>query len=236
MSAPHFFLDDLRGDRIELTGEDARHAARVLRLHPPEEITVSDGRGSVWRARITAVDPGRVQAEVLERSSVEQPRPRVIACPAVPKSGKLDLVVQDLTEVGVDEIRPWMAARSVPRWDRTKAARQGDRLRAIAREAAKQSRRAFLPVVADPGPLRLDEGLFVVLHEEAPEQLGSTLPAAAPGTVLVVTGPEGGLTDEEIGSFGPDGVVANIGPTVLRAETAAVVAVVLVLGRYGRLG
>ena len=237
MSAPHFFLDDLRGERVELTGEDARHAARVLRLRPGEEITVSDGRGDVVRARVAAASASAVEAEVIERHSVPAPVPRVIACPAVPKSGKLDLEVQKLTEIGVDEIRPWLAARSVPRWDDAKAARQGDRLRQIAREAAKQSRRAFLPEVADPGELILGDGVVVVLHEEAETRLRTGLPQPAPASVTVVTGPEGGLTPEEVERFRVGGAaVLGLGPTVLRAETAALVGVTLVLGSYGRIG
>lgn len=184
MTAPHFFVDSLDGDVVVLTGEDAHHATRALRIRPGERITLADGKGTVAGARVVAVESGRdptLRAEVLTRRTVEQNRPRIVVFPALPTSGKLDLVVQKLTELGVDSIRPWFAARSVARWDEAKARAHGDRLRAIAREAAKQSRRARLPEVLDAGLLDALPPLSVVLHEEAEQRLLAVLPPGPSG-------------------------------------------------------
>lgn len=237
MSAPHFYLDDIDADRLRLTGDDARHAARALRIQPGEEITISDGRGRIARARVIAVTPQTVEAEVLDRRSISAEPPHVIVHPAVPKSGKLDLEVQKLTEVGVDAIRPWLAARSVPRWDARKAAKHGDRLRAIARAAAEQSRRAFLPEVTDPRDLGELATPAIVLHEEATARLHEALPAETPERIALVVGPEGGLTPDEVEALRARGAaVASLGPSILRTETATIVGATLVLGRYGKLG
>lgn len=236
MTAAHFFLDDVAGDRLRISGDDGRHAARVLRLRPGEEITVGDGRGTVVRARVSTIADAAVDAEVTDRMRVPAQMPRLTVCPAVPHSGKLDLVTQKLTELGVDAIVPWVAARSVPRWGRQKAARQGARLRAIAYEAAKQARRPWLPEVLDPDALQPPAGAAVVLHETADRSLRDVLPDDC-DALTMVTGPEGGLTPQEVEQLRARGaVVATLGPLVLRTETAAIAGAVLVLGRYGRIG
>ena len=237
MTAAHFFCDDVAADTIRITGDDAHHAARALRIRSGEEITISDGRGTVVRARVTTVSPSEVAADVHARASVEQPSPRVIVFPAMPKAGKLDAVVQKLTELGVDEIRPWFAKRSVIRWDAGKTAGRTARLRAIAREAAMQARRAWLPEVAEPGPLEHLPEIAFVLHESATAGLIAALPSVAPAAIGVVVGPEGGLDPEEVGLLTSDGARAvSLGSPILRTETAAVVGPALVLARYERLG
>ena len=122
MSAPHFFAEHVESDHVSITGDDAHHAARALRIRPGEEITVSDGRGTIVRARTLDVSPTQLTAEVFNRYHVEQPSPLVVVFPAIPKGGKLETVVQKLTELGVDEIRPWFSARSIVHWDAAKAA------------------------------------------------------------------------------------------------------------------
>lgn len=237
MTAAHFFCDDVAGDTISITGDDAHHAARALRIRSGEEITVSDGRGAVVRASVMSVSPSKLEANVSSRTHVEQPSPRVIVFPAMPKAGKLDAVIQKLTELGIDEIRPWFAERSVVRWDAGKAAGRTLRLRAIAREAAMQSRRAWLPEVAEPGPLEQFPETTLVLDESATVGLMAALPAVAPKTIGVVIGPEGGLAPEEVDQLTRAGARAvSLGASILRTETAAVVGPALVLARYERLG
>jgi len=237
VSAAHFFCDDVAGDTVRITGDDAHHAARALRIRTGEEIMVSDGRGAVVRARVTSVSPSDVTGDVLARTSVEQPSPRVIVFPAMPKAGKLDAVVQKLTELGVDEIRPWFSQRSVVRWDAAKAAGRTARLRAIARGAAMQSRRAWLPDVAEPGPLEKFPETTFVLDESATEGLMAALPAVAPKSIGVLIGPEGGLAPDEVGLLTDAGARAvSLGAPILRTETAAIVGPALVLARYERLG
>jgi 16S rRNA (uracil1498-N3)-methyltransferase len=237
VTAAHFFVEEVGGAAVRISGPDAHHAARALRIRPGEEITVSDGCGNVVRARVTSSSSSSLTGDVIARASVEQPSPRVIVFPAVPKAGKLDAVVQKLTEIGVDEIRPWFAARSVVRWDGAKAPAHAERLRAIAREAAMQSRRAWLPVVTDPGPLDNVPATAVVLDESAGVRLSAILPAVAPKEIGVVVGPEGGMAPDEVERLAGIGAhVASLGDQILRTETAAVVGPALVLARYERLG
>jgi 16S rRNA (uracil1498-N3)-methyltransferase len=237
VTAPHFFVERVDSDHVSITGDEAHHAARALRIRAGEEITVSDGRGTVVRARCTEVSSTLLTAEVIARDHVEQLSPLLVVFPAVPKAGKLEPIVQKLTEIGVDEIRPWFSARSVVRWDAAKGASRTKRLRAVAREAAMQSRRAWLPSVSDPEPIEQLPGLTLLLHEEAAEGLSASLPSVAPQTIGVVVGPEGGLDSDELEHMTGKGArPVSLGRPILRTETAAVVGPALVLAHYGRLG
>lgn len=238
MTAPHFFAPDVAGDWVVLKGDEARHATRVLRIRPSETITVSDGRGEVVHASVVEAGEELV-AEVRDRSSEPRPRPSLHVFHAIPKSGKLDLVVQKLTELGADVIQPFPAKRSVSRWDPRKAATQTERLSAIAREAAKQSRRAWLPDVRGPAPLEecaLPDPSFV-LDEEATTRFRGVLPSEAPETLGLIVGPEGGLAREEVSGLEARGAKAvSLGPAILRTETSALAASAVVLVLYERLG
>ncbi|MGZ4145635.1 MAG: RsmE family RNA methyltransferase [Actinomycetota bacterium] len=237
MTAAHFFVDRIDDDVVRITGTDAHHAARALRIRRGEEITVSDGRGRVARARCVGVSADEIATEVMTRETVERALPRVIVFVAVPKAGKLETIAQKLTEVGIDEIRPWFAARSVARWDATKAAARMKRLRTVAREAAMQSRRAWLPEIGEVGSLEDLPDPSVVLHEEATDQLMQVLPTVAPMSFGVVVGPEGGLNPAEVEQLAARGAhPVSLGPLVLRTETAALVGPVLVLAHFQRLG
>jgi len=237
VSAHHFFAEDVGGETVRIVGEDARHAARVLRIRPGEEITVSDGVGTVVRARCARADKAELVAEVEARWFEEEILPRVIVYPAIAKTGKLETLVQKLTELGVDEIRPWPAERSVARWDEARARTHVERLRAIAREAAKQSRRARLPVVADPAPpAPLPDPTFA-FDQDAPHRFKELAPAVAPAAVGVVVGPEGGLGEGDLEMLRAGGAqVVSMGSQILRTETAGVVAATLVLSHFARLG
>lgn len=235
MSAHHFFAPRVDGDVVTLAGEEGRHASRVLRIRVGEVITIGDGAGTVVTARTDSVEPN-VRATVLERTHDARPTPELTVYPAVPKSGKLDLVVQKLTELGVDRIAPWFAERTIVRWDGAKSRAQGERLRAIAHDAAKQSKRAWLPVVLDPAALEVPPRGAFVLHEAGSSRMRDVLPDA-PTSVALVVGPEGGLTDTEVTRFREAGaVLASLGAQILRAETASIVAATLVLHRYERIG
>src|SRR5439155_1383993 len=164
----------------------------VQTLDGTETVKIAAGtqHGSIVKLRGHGVPrlDGRGRGDLLVHVTVdvpshikgEQPSPRVIVFPAMPKAGKLDAVVQKLTELGVDEIRPWFAKRSVIRWDAGKTAGRTARLRAIAREAAMQARRAWLPEVAEPGPLEHLPEIAFVLHESATAGLIAALPSVAP--------------------------------------------------------
>ena len=222
-SAAHVVVDGL--DAPALTRDDEHHLSRVLRLRPAERVTATDGRGS-WRwCRWTGggIEPdGPVH-------TVPKQEPGLTVAFAIVKGDRLDWIVQKLTEVGIDRLVPLVAERSIVRWDATKADAQIERLRRIAREAAMQSRRVWLPEVApltraasflaEPGVSRADfDGVSL-------DDLGDGAP------VVVAVGPEGGWSGAERGLGGPS---VRLGETVLRAETAAVAAGVLLVDRRSR--
>jgi len=238
MTAAHFFARTVDGDRVELDGEEARHASRVLRIRLGEIITVADGDGRVVRAKVVEAGEPLV-AEVLERWDDPVPVPQIQVFHAIPKSRKLDEVVRRLTELGVDLVQPFPSERSVAGWDEKKAATQTVRLRAIAHEAAKQSRRSRVPVIEQPRPLdaiALPPTTWI-LDEEAAIRLRDALPEVAPATVGVVVGPEGGLDRMEVAALSARSAVAvSLGSAVLRTETAGLAAAALIGFHYGRLG
>ena len=238
MTAPHFFADDVSGDEITLGPEDSRHALRVLRLRAGEQITIADGSGAVVDA-VVGDRTDRLSARVTARRTEEHPRPLLHVLQAIPKKGKLDLVVQKLTELGVASIRPFAGDRSIPKWDAAKGDAHTSRLRLVARQAAMQSRRAWIPEVHPPvaiDALTLEQPALV-LHESASTRLSAALPAGAPDAVTLVIGPEGGLTEAEVTAFRDHGAtVVTLGPAILRTETAALAAVAVILARYALLG
>jgi 16S rRNA (uracil1498-N3)-methyltransferase len=238
VTAPHFFASDVSGEQVTIEGDDAHHALRVLRLRPGERITVSDGRGLVVDATVGEARE-RLVARVTARRSEEAPRPALRVFQAIPKKGKLDLVVQKLTELGAASIHLFASERSVPKWDAGKGELHAARLAEVARQAAMQSRRAWVPLVLPPVPLPslAIEDPTVVLHESATVRLGDALPVVAPASVGLVVGPEGGLTDAEVTAFRDRGArPVSLGPLILRTETASLAAAALLLGRYGLLG
>lgn len=232
MSDAHFFTPAIGEGSFTISGPEGHHAVRVLRLRVGENVTASDGRGRVVRAIVRDSADGLLRCETVEEWSVPPITPTLTVWPAIAKNDKLDLVVQKLTEVGVAVIRPWLSERSIVRWDENKREAHGERWRAIAYAAAKQSRRAWLPQVHDPVDRVEPSEQVVVLHEEAEHPLGAILSDQA--DLSLVVGPEGGLTENEIEQMTSRGAqVASLGTTVLRAETASIAGAVAVLALKG---
>ncbi|MBP2702690.1 16S rRNA (uracil(1498)-N(3))-methyltransferase [Microbispora sp. RL4-1S] len=242
MSVPVFLADAavLAADRPVLDGPEGRHAAAVRRLRPGERVDLTDGAGRVAECVVAAAGKDSITAEVLRRFEVARPSPRLVVVQGIPKGDRGELAVEMMTEAGVDVVVPWAAARCVTQWRGDRAAKSLGRWRGTAREAAKQARRFHLPDVTEQvttaGVRSLVSGaaLAVVLHEEAAEPLsGLTIPDA--GDIVVVVGPEGGLTDDEVAGLRDAGAVpALLGPTVLRTSTAGVAAAAVLLSRCGR--
>jgi 16S rRNA (uracil1498-N3)-methyltransferase len=214
-----------------LTPDDAHHLLDVLRLRPGELVVVGDGSGSWSPCRVAPVPRGRDSRRVdpadvvtVDGPVVHEPRatPEIAVAFAPTKGDRPEWVVQKLTELGVDRIVPIHAARSVVRWDGERGARAVARLTRVAREAAAQARRTWLPEIAQV--TTLDElassGLTLRLA-----QPGGAAPTLVPAVVAV--GPEGGWDPDELALSG-EGV--GLGPTVLRAETAAVALGTLLCG------
>ena len=211
-AAAHAFVADLLAPVLD--DDDAYHLGRVLRLRPGQAVTVSDGAGQwrpcAWRAGggLEPTGPVAVVAAV---------EPAVTVAFALTKGERPEWVVQKLTEVGVDRIVPFRAERSVVHWDGAKAGAHVARWRRIARAAAMQSRRAYLPEIVEVGDFAAS---VATLGDRASlaEAGGGPVSLARPA---VLVGPEGGWTEAERAAGGP---TVGLGPTVLRAETAAVVA------------
>lgn len=249
MTAPLFFADveKLRaatvGAHVVLDGAEGRHAATVKRLTVGERIVLSDGAGLRCDAEIAAVTANSVDARVLSVVAEPRPRPWLTVVQALAKgggAGRDERAVETMTEVGVDAIVPWQAGRSIARWDSARAAKGVERWRTTAREAAKQSRRSWIPQISDVektadvvARLRASSVVGVVLHEDAARPL-SELRTDVDEIVLIV-GPEGGVADDELVAFGDAGATpCRLGPTVLRTSTAGTVAAAVLLANSGR--
>jgi 16S rRNA (uracil1498-N3)-methyltransferase len=243
VSRPHFFAGAPDpGQVVVLSSEDAGHAVRALRLREGDEFTSSDGRGALARCRVVRAERLLVEGEVVERRVDPRPNPTLSVVLSPPKGDRLTWAVQKLTEIGADEIILVEASRSVRRWEGQRAGKVAPRLEAVAREAAKQSRRRFLPVLGGPVPwaeavVPPAEGVLVLLWEGAHTGLLEALPPEPIEEVTLVVGPEGGIPEEDAGAAERAGaVIASLGPTILRTETAAVAGAAVTLARYGRLG
>ncbi|HLT09390.1 MAG TPA: 16S rRNA (uracil(1498)-N(3))-methyltransferase [Micromonosporaceae bacterium] len=241
MSAPLFLVDALpEGNECTLSGPEGHHAATVARLRVGESVLVGDGLGTLAEGVVTEVGRGVVQLRLGRRWHEQEPSPRLVVVQALAKGDRGELAVQAMTEVGVDEIVPWAATRSVVRWREGRGERSHQRWVATAREAAKQARRARLPVVAalattDAVAQRIrTASAALVLHEEAGEPLSRVAPPPT-GDVVLVVGPEGGITPEELATFTAAGATpVRLGPTVLRTSTAGVAALAALSVRLGR--
>lgn len=242
MSAPVFHAEQVRvgDDHVVLTGVEGRHAATVRRLRPGERVDLTDGAGLVAECVVADAGRDRLELEVRTRRCVPRPQPRLTVVQALPKAGRGENAVEAMTEVGVDVVTPWAASRCITQWRGERGAKALARWRAAAREAAKQSRRNWFPEVTELFPTEAvarrlaDADLGIVLHEEASTSLASvSLPGR--GDVVVVVGPEGGITDAELRRFGSArGSAARLGPTVMRTSTAGVAAAAVLLARSGR--
>jgi 16S rRNA (uracil1498-N3)-methyltransferase len=242
MSPPLFLTDTarLKSDLILLDGPEGRHAAAVRRLRPGERVDLGDGEGRLVECVVASAGRDSLHLEARERRRVPRPDPRIVVVQALPKGDRGELAVETMTEVGVDVIVPWTAARCVTQWKGDRRAKALGRWRATAREAAKQSRRAWFPEVTEPaGTVAAAErvggaALALVLHEEAKTPL-SRIDVPDTGDIVVIVGPEGGVTDDEIAAFETAGATpALLGPTVLRTSTAGVAAAAVLLSRVGR--
>ncbi|SOD64479.1 16S rRNA (uracil1498-N3)-methyltransferase [Streptomyces zhaozhouensis] len=244
-SAPVFLVGSLAhaepGASLTLDGAEGRHAVAVRRLRVGEELVLSDGEGAGALGRVAEVDGrDRLEVTVLERRDEPEPTPRITVVQALPKGDRGELAVSTMTETGVDAIVPWAAARCVTQWKGERGAKSLTRWRAAAREAAKQARRLRVPEVAEPldsaGVAKLVAGasFAAVLHESATLPL-ATAPLPAGGPLLLVVGPEGGITEAELTAFADAGATPyRLGPTVLRTSTAGPAATALLLTRTGR--
>lgn len=240
MTAPVFLSEELDGPELTLGGPEGRHAASVRRLRAGERVDLTDGAGRVAECVVREALKDALVLDVIGRYDVEPPQPRLVVVQGLPKGDRGELAVEMMTEAGVDVIVPWAASRSITQWKGDKVAKGLHKWRSTAREAGKQARRFHLPEVTEPATTAGVEALLaaaalgLVLHEEAAEPLsGVALPPG--GDIVMVVGPEGGVSEEELARFrAAKAVPVLLGPTVLRTSTAGVAAAAVLLTRTGR--
>jgi 16S rRNA (uracil1498-N3)-methyltransferase len=239
---PVFLIDQLPVvGTVVLDGEEARHAATVRRIRAGERLMLSDGDGGLARCVVETVQAGRdaaLQVLIEERWTEPEPSLRVIVVQALVKGDRGELAVELATEAGADAVLPWRAARSVARWaDGPRGAKALTRWRAAARAAAKQARRGRVPDVGEPIDTtelatRIRNATVAFVLEAGVSERLADIELPPSGDILLVVGPEGGITDEELATLtGAGAKTVRLGPTVLRTSTAAAVA----LGALGAL-
>lgn len=243
MVATLFYVDAVpdTGELAVVDGDEGFHAATVRRIRPGERLVLGDGAGGLARCEVEHAGRDGLRARVLQRWSVEPGRPAVTVVQALPKSDRSELAVELATEAGADAFVAWQAARCVANWEGARVDKGLRRWRAVARSAARQSRRAHIPPVEGALStaalvLRVRDEVaagsaVLALHESAPDRLADHHVGQA-NSVLLVIGPEGGIAPDEIAALTAAGAVAvRLGPQVLRTSTAAAVA----LGALGVL-
>jgi 16S rRNA (uracil1498-N3)-methyltransferase len=241
MSTPPVFLVDALpvGGETVLGGTEGHHAAAVRRLRPGEAVRLADGAGGLADCTVVGPADGGLRLAVAAVRRLSPPAPRFVLVQALAKGDRGELAVELATELGVDEVLPWAAARSVTRWEGARGERALARWRSTAREAAKQSRRAWVPVVGEPLTTwqvadRIGRSAALVLHEAAAEPL-TAAPLPAAGDLVLVVGPEGGLDPTELAVFTAAGArPVRLGEPVLRTSTAGAAALAVLAARTGR--
>ena len=245
---------------VRLDGPEGRHAALVRRLQPGELLDLTDGRGLVAHCVVLRTAGQALALEVRDLIEEPAPSPRLTVVQGLAKGDRGETAVETMTEIGVDVIVPWSASRSITQWKADRGAKSLEKWRGTAREAAKQSRRGWWPEVTEPAStakvakLLATATLPIVLHEEAALGLADVAPprrsdgmtdgglmtdGGVPGSdvaeIVLVVGPEGGISPEELAQFAEAGAEPyRMGPTVLRTSTAGTAAAAVLLARSGR--
>jgi 16S rRNA (uracil1498-N3)-methyltransferase len=250
-TAPGTLDEQVPGSVFVLQGAEARHAVTVKRLAVGEAVDIADGAGKRLTGAVTAVAPGELSVEC--RDVADEPRPgiRLVLVQALAKGDRDELAAETATELGIDAVIPWQAERSIVRWRAERAAKAHAKWQSVVTAAAKQARRAWIPEVraAVDGPglqaAVAAADLAVILHEDAVRPLRQVLESwlgtsasgdAGPREVLLIVGPEGGISPREVTRLCDAGAVtALLGHHVLRTSTAGPAATVLasdILGRW----
>ncbi|MFI5639010.1 16S rRNA (uracil(1498)-N(3))-methyltransferase [Streptomyces goshikiensis] len=245
MTAPVFVVEEVpAGPEFVLDGPEGRHAVSVKRLNPGEAVVLTDGRGGWAEAVVKAAEgKDRLVVAVSGVFTEAEPAVRVTVVQALPKGDRGEVAVETMTETGVDAIVPWQASRCITQWRGDRGAKSLAKWRATAREAGKQSRRVSFPEVAEAmstkqvAALLADADLAMVLHEDrdAPSAALATAELPAAGSIVLVVGPEGGVSPEELAAFAAVGAHPHrLGRPVLRTSTAGTAATAVLLARTGR--
>jgi 16S rRNA (uracil1498-N3)-methyltransferase len=254
VSNPVFFtapgsLDQLAPERhFVLEGPEARHAVTVKRLAPGEPVDIVDGAGTRMSGKVLAASPARLEVECKSVVVEDRPAVRLVLVQALAKGDRDELAIETATELGIDAVVPWQSERSIVRWKGDRAAKAHAKWQSVVAAAAKQARRAWVPevraAVDTAGLAAVVEAadLAIILHEDAVRPLRMVLEswlatgtAEGPREVLLIVGPEGGISQREVTKLcGQGAVTALLGHHVLRSSTAGPAAVVLASDMLGR--
>lgn len=239
----HFYISEeletaAVGDRVAITGAEARHAVTVSRLAVGESISIGNGSGLVVSGPVVTAEHTELAITVASAVTTSRREPAVFLAQALAKGDRDELAVQAATELGVDGVIPWTAARSISRWEGAKIAKGRDRWSAVVREASKQSLRAWIPDVLDlvttKQLVRLAEGARMLVLEPTAELTLGALETDGRDLILVV-GPEGGIAPQELDALAAAGAsVVRLGDEVLRTSTAGPAALAVLNVKLGR--
>ncbi|MCX6419028.1 MAG: 16S rRNA (uracil(1498)-N(3))-methyltransferase [Actinobacteria bacterium] len=244
MSAPMFLApraDLLEGTQVTLSGPEGRHAVSVVRVKVGEHIDLSDGDGLLIAGRVVEVNnPDELVIEVLERIMDDVVLPRLVVVQAIPKGDRGERAVELLTEVGADAIVPWAASRCIAQWKGDRAEKALTKWENTAKAAGKQARRSRLPQVTgvattgDVVSMIAAASGAIVLHEESTTALTDWNPPID-GEIVIVVGPEGGITSDEVEAFRQAGAqIVHMGKSIMRTSTAGAAAVAVLGAVTGR--
>lgn len=240
---PRFFTGPIAGTLFRITGPDATHIAKSLRMRPGESLTLCDGLGLDYQCVIQSISPDAVEGKVLERlPNRSEPTVQVTLYQGIPKSDKMDLIVQKAVELGVGEIVPILTSRCVSRPDHKSMDKKVDRWGKISEEAAKQSGRGRIPPIS---PVLEFKGAVTQAKNRENQILflyeGGGLPLKEVvfpdlNRYALFVGPEGGFSQEEAGLIqDAGGMVVTLGPRILRTETAPLAALAALMYATGNM-
>jgi len=239
----HFYINELLetaavGERVAIDGREARHAVTVSRLAVGESISIGNGRGLIVTGPVVVAEHTELSIEVAAVETAERPTPAIILVQALAKGDRDELAVQVATELGVDAVIPWTAARSISRWEGSKVAKGHDRWVAITREATKQSIRGWIPDVLDLVSsnqlAKLAPATRMLVLEPTAENALTAIELRDEDIVLVV-GPEGGIAPHELDALVAAGAeLVRLGDGVLRTSTAGPAAIAVLSAKLAR--
>lgn len=238
---PRFFTDKTESGTAYITGDDAKHIARSLRMKPGNELTVCDMNGSDFLCRILSVDKELVTLEIIEKTeSISEPKTKLTIYQALPKGDKMELIIQKCVELGASKIVPIITERTVSRPDPASLIKKRDRMQRIALEAAKQSGRGMIPKIGEILSLSaaaeqfLSHDLSILFYENGGDPLQDILRDER--DIAVMIGSEGGFSSEEVDTLKNAGAkIATLGKRILRCETAPIAVTSIIMYHMGEM-
>ncbi|KFF60680.1 16S rRNA methyltransferase [Cryobacterium sp. MLB-32] len=228
------------GSVVSVTGTEARHAVTVSRIRPGERLLIGNGAGLMLSGTVVSAEPAEFTLRVDTATDTPAVTPRIRLVQALAKGDRDELAVQAATELGIDGVIPWAAARSVSRWEGPKVRKGQDRWTSIVREASKQSIRAWLPEVGDLCTTKQLAALaatthMLLLEPSATIRLTEVAPPIDDRDIVLVVGPEGGIAPGELSLLEQAGATqVRLGDTVLRTSTAGPAALAILNAALGR--